>query len=226
MKKEIKQNRFEMRLSDSEKEKPKACAAMCDCTPTDYMRLLLWGLRPAKFPKEKYADMLGQIIKLNKNLEALTAEIKLTGEHHIDEIWFTIQNIDSAIEEMMEAIHHPFEVIEPNDVNLLPMKNTWRGVKRMTLKELGKRVIEVLSSNKCSTVPQEWLDGLEELGRRIVKALNNKRGSWGLPPSEGEVIAQALMPNIIAFFETEEGKQIYEQWKREQEEKKSKNDVA
>lgn len=47
MKKEIKQNRFEMRLSDSEKEKLKACAAMCDCTPTDYMRLLLWGLRPA-----------------------------------------------------------------------------------------------------------------------------------------------------------------------------------
>ena len=96
----------------------------------------------------------------------------------------------------------------------------------MTLKELGKRVIEVLSSNKCGTVPQEWLDGLEELGRRIVKALNNKRGSWGLPPSEGEVIAQALMPDIIAFFETEERKQIYEQWKREQEEKKSKNDVA
>ena len=27
----------------------------------------------------------------------------------------------------------------------------------MTLKELGKRVIEVLSSNKCGTVPQEWL---------------------------------------------------------------------
>ena len=122
MKKEIKQNRFEMRLSDSEKEKLKACAAMCDCTPTDYMRLLLWGLRPAKLPKEKYADMLGQIIKLNKNLEALTAEIKLTGEHPIDEIWFTIQNIDSAIEEMMEAIHHTFEVTEPNDVNLLPMK--------------------------------------------------------------------------------------------------------
>ena len=122
MKKEIKQNRFEMRLSDSEKEKLKACAAMCDCTPTDYMRLLLWGLRPAKLPKEKYADMLGQLIKLNKNLEALTAEIKLTGEHPIDEIWFTIQNIDSAIEEMMEAIHHPFEVIEPNDVNLFPMK--------------------------------------------------------------------------------------------------------
>ena len=96
----------------------------------------------------------------------------------------------------------------------------------MTLKELGKRVIEVLSSNKCGTVPQKWLDGLEEVGKRIVKALNNKRGSWGLPPSEGEVIAQALMPDIIAFFETEEGKQIYEQWKREQEKKKGKNDVA
>lgn len=104
MKKEIKQNRFEMRLSDSEKEKLKACAAMCDCTPTDYMRLLLWGLRPAKLTKEKYADMLGQLIKLNKNLEALTAEIKLMGEHPIDEIWFTIQNIDSAIEEMMEGL--------------------------------------------------------------------------------------------------------------------------
>ena len=84
--------------------------------------IIALGLASGKASKEKYADMLGQLIKLNKNLEALTAEIKLTGEHSIDEIWFTVQNIHSAIEEMMEAIHHPFEVIEPNDVNLLPMK--------------------------------------------------------------------------------------------------------
>ena len=34
----------------------------------------------------------------------------------------------------------------------------------MTLKELGKRVIEVLSSNKCGTVPQEWLAFLYNIG--------------------------------------------------------------
>ncbi len=122
MKKENKTNRFEMRLTDSEKEKLKVCADMCNCTPTDYMRLLLWGLHPAKLPKEKYADILEQLIRLNKNLEALTAEIMLTGESPMNEILFVIQNIDEATEEVFKAIHHPFEVIEPNDVKLLPMK--------------------------------------------------------------------------------------------------------
>ncbi len=121
MKKENKTNRFEMRLTDREKEKLKFCADMCNCTPTDYMRLLLWGLRPAKLPKEKYADILEQLIRLNKNLEALTAEIKLIGESPMNEIWFAIQNIDEATEKVMEAIHHPFEVIEPNDLKKLPM---------------------------------------------------------------------------------------------------------
>ncbi len=122
MKKENKTNRFEMRLTDREKEKLKACADMCNCTPTDYMRLLLWGLRPTKLPKEEYADILEQLIRLNKNLEALTAEIKLTGESPMNEIWFTIQNIDEVIEQIIKTIHHPFEVIEPNDVRQLPMK--------------------------------------------------------------------------------------------------------
>ncbi len=122
MKKENKTNRFEMRLTDSEKEKLKACANMCNCTPTDYMRLLLWGLRPARLPKEKYADMLEQLIRLNKNLEALSAEIKLTGESPMNEIWFTIQNIDEVTEQIIKAIHHPFEVIKPNAVKMLLLK--------------------------------------------------------------------------------------------------------
>ncbi len=122
MNKQNKTTRFEKRLTDREKEKLKTCADMCSCTPTDYMRLLLWGLHPAKLPKEKYADMLEQPIKLNKNLEALTAEIKLTGKSSMNEIWLTIQNIDEATEEIMDAIHHPFDVINPNDVRQLPMK--------------------------------------------------------------------------------------------------------
>ena len=70
----------------------------------------------------------------------------------------------------------------------------------MTLKELGKRVIEVLSSNKCGTVPQEWLDGLEELGRIIVKALNNKRGSWGFRQAKAKSSPRHLCPILSPFL--------------------------
>ncbi len=34
----------------------------------------------------------------------------------------------------------------------------------MTFKEMGKRVIEILSSNKGATIPNEFTDWLDDLG--------------------------------------------------------------
>ena len=38
-----------------------------------------------------------------------------------------------------------------------------------------------------------------------------------IPKSELEALARCFLPSIQAFFETEEGKREYEQWKAEQE---------
>ncbi len=67
---------------------------------------------------------------------------------------------------------------------------------------------------------------IKALFQKILKALGNKRAYWGFQKSEGEIIAQTLMPDIIAFFETEEGKRVFEEWKKEQEKKKKKDEVA
>ena len=45
-----------------------------------------------------------------------------------------------------------------------------------------------------------------------------KNTSW-LPDHELEAIARCLLPDIIAFYETEEGIREFEEWKKEQEKK-------
>ena len=37
-----------------------------------------------------------------------------------------------------------------------------------------------------------------------------------------EAIAEMILPDIIAFFQTDEGKKVFEEWKKEQEEKQKK----
>ncbi len=66
----------------------------------------------------------------------------------------------------------------------------------------------------------------KELFRKIGEVLGNKRAYWGLQKSEGGIIAPTLMPDIIAFFETEEGKRVFEEWKKQQEEKNKEDEVA
>lgn len=102
-------------------------------TPSQYMRTMLWFLHPAKLPTEKYVDMLEQLLEVNKNLKALTAEIKLSGEIPSEEITLITQKIDALGDEMLLAIQHPFEVIDPEDVRHLPyeflFEEGWRKLR-------------------------------------------------------------------------------------------------
>lgn len=68
MSRENKDKRFEIRLSESERERFFAAAEACKMTPSEYMRTMLWFLHPAKLPTEKYVDMLEQLLEMNKNL--------------------------------------------------------------------------------------------------------------------------------------------------------------
>ena len=93
----------------------------------------------------------------------------------------------------------------------------------MTLKEIKERAIEILTDKTYArvyfTLPQiDW----EEHLRRIIEVLTDKRGELGIPKDKVEAIAETILPDIIAFFQSEEGKKVFAEWKKEQEEKQKK----
>ena len=93
----------------------------------------------------------------------------------------------------------------------------------MTLKEIKERAIQTLTDKTYArvyfTLPQiDW----EELRRSAIEVLTDKRGELGIPKEKVEAIAEMILPDIVAFFQTEEGKKVFAEWKMEQEEKQKK----
>ena len=91
------------------------------------------------------------------------------------------------------------------------------------MKEIVRRAFELLKdknySRVCLNLPEiNW----DELRRRIIEILTDKRGELGIPKDKVEAIAEMILPDIIAFFQTDEGKKVFEEWKKEQEEKQKK----
>jgi hypothetical protein len=57
--------------------------------------------------------------------------------------------------------------------------------------------------------------------KEIFRAINNRCGSFkgtksGLPKHELEILARHFLPQIQAFFESEEGRKEYAAWQHEQ----------
>ena len=91
------------------------------------------------------------------------------------------------------------------------------------MKEILRRAIELLKdknySRVCLNLPEiNW----DELRRRIIEILTDKRGELGIPKDKVEAIAEMILPDIITFFQTDEGKKVFEEWKKEQEEKQKR----
>lgn len=91
------------------------------------------------------------------------------------------------------------------------------------MKEIVRRAIELLKdknySRVCLNLPEiNWA----ELRSRIIEILTDKRGELGIPKDKVEAIAEMILPDIVAFFQTEEGKKIFEEWKKEQQEKQKR----
>ena len=91
----------------------------------------------------------------------------------------------------------------------------------MNIEEIKDRFIEILKDKSCSRIcfdlpAIDW----SELRRRIIEILTDKRGELGVPKEKVEAIAEMILPDIIAFFQSEEGKKVFEEWKKEQETKK------
>ena len=96
----------------------------------------------------------------------------------------------------------------------------------MNLKEIKNRIIELLCDNHsayyCIDLPSLNTD---EFRRKLIAILTDMHGGWEIPKEELEALADVILPGIIKFFSTEEGRAEFEAWKKEQEQLKEKNET-
>ena len=88
----------------------------------------------------------------------------------------------------------------------------------MFFKKLWNRMVELLS-DKSSGIQPEFQKHLSDIVKRIEDVLRDNRGECDIPDDLIKEIARCLVPDIIAFFKTEEAKREFEEWKLEQEKK-------
>ena len=97
----------------------------------------------------------------------------------------------------------------------------------MFFKKLWNRMVELLS-DKSSGIQPEFRQQLSDIAKRIEELLKDTHGECDIPDDLIKEIARCLAPNIVAFFETEEAKREFEEWKLEQEKnlaEKAKNEA-
>ena len=97
----------------------------------------------------------------------------------------------------------------------------------MNLKAIKDRIAALLK-DKSSGIQPEFRQQLSNIVKRIEDLLRDNRGECDIPDDLIKEIARCLVPDIIAFFETEEAKREFEAWKTEQEKKiakKTKNEA-
>ena len=91
------------------------------------------------------------------------------------------------------------------------------------MNQLLKKVIDILRNKSGGTLCMDDLTNrMDELRRQIIEILTDKRGELGIPKDKVDAIAAMLLPDIVAFFQTEEGKQVFAAWKKEQQGKQKK----
>ena len=97
----------------------------------------------------------------------------------------------------------------------------------MNLKAIKDRIAALLT-DKSSGIQPEFRQQLANIAKRIEELLKDTHGECEIPDDLIKEIARCLVPDIIAFFETEEAKREFEEWKLEQEKKiaeKAKNEA-
>ena len=92
----------------------------------------------------------------------------------------------------------------------------------MNIRNIKDRIVALLT-DKSSGIQPEFRQQLSDISKRIEELLQDKHGECDIPDDLIKEIARCLAPNIIAFFETEEAKSEFEEWKAEQEKKIAEN---
>lgn len=96
----------------------------------------------------------------------------------------------------------------------------------MNLKEIKNRTIELLGDNHSAYYCIDLLSlNTDDFRRKLIAILTDMHGGWEIPLEELEAIADVILPSIIKFFSTEEGRAEFETWKKEQEKLKEKNET-
>ena len=91
------------------------------------------------------------------------------------------------------------------------------------MNQLLQKVIDILCDKSGGSLcVDDRTNTVDELRRQIVEILIDKRGELGIPKDKVDAIAEMLLPDIVAFFQTEEGKRVFAAWKKEQEEKQKR----
>lgn len=86
----------------------------------------------------------------------------------------------------------------------------------MTFKEFKKRLKDIFLSPPPKISWEFPKVAFEDLKRIFIEVLGNERGELGVPKDKLEVLAETILPDIVAFFETEEGKRAFIEWKKKQ----------
>ena len=97
----------------------------------------------------------------------------------------------------------------------------------MNIRNIKDRIVALLK-DKSSGIQPEFQKQLSDIAKRIEDLLRDNRGECDIPDDLIKEIARCLVPDIIAFFETEEARREFEEWKIEQEKKnaiKAKNEA-
>ena len=97
----------------------------------------------------------------------------------------------------------------------------------MNIRNIKDRIVALLK-DKSSGIQPEFQKQLSDIVKRIEDLLRDNRGECDIPDDLIKEIARCLVPDIIAFFETEESKREFEAWKLKQEQKlanKAKNEA-
>lgn len=96
----------------------------------------------------------------------------------------------------------------------------------LNLKVIKYKIIALLTDERSAycylALPE--ID-VKELRQRLFTILADMHGGWEIPKEELEAIADVILPGIIKFFSTEEGRAEFEAWKKEQEQLKEKNET-
>ena len=86
----------------------------------------------------------------------------------------------------------------------------------MNIRNIKDRIVALLT-DKSSGIQPEFQKQLSNIVKRIEDLLRDNSGECDIPDDLIKEIAKCLAPNIVAFFETEEAKREFEEWKKAQE---------
>ena len=85
----------------------------------------------------------------------------------------------------------------------------------MNSKAIKDRLASLLK-DKSSGIQPEFQNQLSEIIKRIEKLLQDNHGECEIPDELLKEIARCILPDVVAYLESENGKEEFKEWKENQ----------